>query len=116
MTEADEYGPGGQYADGPNTEGPRKREALETETEFLRFVEQPKKEGAKTVVIHVENKKSNMILGVISWYGPWRQYCFYPTIESVLFNHTCLHEISEVCRVRTMGRREAVRLEKERRK
>jgi hypothetical protein len=82
------------------------------ETEFLRYVEQPKKEGSKTVVIRVENKKSNGLLGHIKWYGSWHQYCFWPATG--VFNYSCLHEIAEICRVRTMGQREARRLEKER--
>jgi hypothetical protein len=85
-----------------------------TETKFLQFVVQPRIEGNRTVVIHVRNKRQNILLGEIRWYGPWRQYCFMPQDDSLILNHTCLHEIAEICRVRTMGQREASRLRRER--
>jgi hypothetical protein len=43
----------------------------------------------------VRNKKSGGTLGYIEWYGPWRQYCFFPEGDTV-FNRTCLDEINAV--------------------
>jgi len=80
------------------------------ETEYLRFVVEPKIEGNRTVTILVRNRKDDFLLGVIKWYGPWRQYTFYPTEQSALFNYKCLREIAEVCLARTMGQREQARL------
>jgi hypothetical protein len=48
--------------------------------------------AAKTYVIEIASASSKELLGTIRWYGPWRQYCFYP-INS-LFNHGCLDVIA----------------------
>lgn len=34
----------------------------------------------------------NIILGRISWYSKWRQYCFTPMPKTV-FNRTCMEDI-----------------------
>jgi hypothetical protein len=34
-------------------------------------------------------------LGGIGWYGPWRQYVFYPATES-LFSKGCMDDIAEM--------------------
>lgn len=46
----------------------------------------------KTKVIGVWSKKSANRLGVIKWYGPWRQYVFFPDLGT-LFNAECLNDI-----------------------
>ena len=46
----------------------------------------------KTEIWNILSKKSEFILGQIQWYGPWRQYCFYPSSDS-LFNITCMADI-----------------------
>ena len=33
----------------------------------------------KTEIWNILSKASEFILGQIRWYGPWRQYCFYPS-------------------------------------
>jgi len=43
----------------------------------------------KTEIWDVLSLSSGFILGKIRWYGPWRQYCFMPSGNSV-FNRTCL--------------------------
>ncbi len=48
----------------------------------------------KTEIWNILSKSSEFILGRISWYGPWRQYCFFPSPNSV-FNNTCMAEIIE---------------------
>ena len=35
----------------------------------------------------------NEALGGVQWYGPWRQYCFFPEIDTV-FNIGCLNDIN----------------------
>lgn len=35
----------------------------------------------KTQVYSVVSTFDGTELGKISWYGPWRNYCFFPTIE-----------------------------------
>ena len=51
------------------------------------------KDTGKTEGWDVLSKRSNAILGYISWYAPWRQYCFSPSARTV-FNAACLKDIS----------------------
>lgn len=44
-------------------------------------------------------------LGRISWYSPWRKYCFSPFPESI-FDDSCLREIAEFCAVMTRVHKE----------
>jgi hypothetical protein len=67
------------------------------ETRYLRFELQPAALGQKTDVWKVVSVRHGNLLGVIKWYGAWRQYVFWPSIET-LFNPDCLEEISQVCR------------------
>lgn len=61
------------------------------DTKYLRFV--LREMGEKTSITAVESKSRGSLLGIIKWYGPWRQYCFYPCFDTV-FNNTCLNDIS----------------------
>lgn len=56
----------------------------------------PRKPSQKTVTWIVRGKRSGILLGRIHWYGPWRQYVFYPEPET-LFNGGCLREIASFC-------------------
>jgi hypothetical protein len=49
----------------------------------------------KTEVWNILNKKSGFILGQIRWYGPWHQYCFYPSPHCV-FNTGCMDDIKKM--------------------
>lgn len=49
-------------------------------------------EKPKTSVFDVINIKSGDRLGIIKWYGPWRQYCFFPH-EETIFNMDCMRYI-----------------------
>jgi len=64
------------------------------ETQYLIFEDQeiPKK---KTKVINVVNINADEVIGVIKWYGPWRQYCFFPEFDTV-WNITCLTDVNDV--------------------
>lgn len=46
----------------------------------------------KTKIWNVLQKRSGSTLGKIKWYGPWRQYCFFPVVGTV-FNKTCMDDI-----------------------
>jgi hypothetical protein len=46
----------------------------------------------KTKVIGVWSKKSANRLGIIKWFGRWRQYAFFPETGTV-FNTECLNDI-----------------------
>lgn len=44
---------------------------------------------AKTKIYEVVSKGNSGGLGVIKWYGAWRQYCFFP-YTGTIFNKDCL--------------------------
>ena len=46
----------------------------------------------KTQIWHIVNNTSGFLLGIISWYGAWRQYVFSPE-EGSTFNDDCLETI-----------------------
>lgn len=49
----------------------------------------------KTEIWDVISKSSQFILGKVKWYGPWRQYCFFPSPNCV-FNRTCMDDIKKL--------------------
>lgn len=51
-------------------------------------------ESVKTSHWFCKNNKSNGILGIVKWYGPWRQYCFFPSGDTV-FNIGCMTDIGD---------------------
>lgn len=60
-------------------------------SEYLNFEEDDHYEG-KTKRIVITSKKHLEILGEIKWYGPWRQYAFYP-LENTIWNKQCMKDI-----------------------
>lgn len=48
----------------------------------------------KTHVVNVLSKPTEFILGQIKWFSRWRQYCFYPS-PNTIFNTTCLEDINK---------------------
>ena len=46
----------------------------------------------KTDKIAIESKMTGHRLGIIMWYAPWRQYAFFPNIDTI-FNTECLNDI-----------------------
>ncbi len=48
----------------------------------------------KTNVYGVCNKKTELYLGEIKWWGAWRQYCFFPESDT-LYERKCLRAIVE---------------------
>ena len=61
------------------------------ETKYLLFQETPS--AGKTRQWHVRSKSSGTLLGRIKWYGPWRQFVFFPE-PTTLFNIGCLADIN----------------------
>ena len=59
-------------------------------SKYLEFTTVERK--AKTDVISVESKRTGDILGVIKWFGRWRQYAFFPKTDTI-FNTECLNDI-----------------------
>ena len=72
----------------PNSRQPE----LYRETKWLRFILADRK--PKTVMIHVYNT-SDQFLGMIGWYGAWRQYTYQPAPDTT-FNNGCLQDIADV--------------------
>ena len=60
----------------------------------------------KTLIVAVNSRHHGNRLGLIRWYGPWRQYVFYPG-PGTLFNKGCLQDIMAVCDKLMQDRRTA---------
>jgi len=66
---------------------------LRIQTDFMEFCHVSDKQ--KTSVWHVVNLRSGLLLGVVEWYPPWRQYVFFPEADTV-FSKDCLEEINRL--------------------
>lgn len=62
-----------------------------TETAYMEFTREDVP-GRKTPIVTVTSRSSGAILGQIRWYGPWRQFCFYPWAGTI-FNVGCMDDI-----------------------
>jgi hypothetical protein len=49
----------------------------------------------KTDIWDVRSKSQGSVLGEIKWFGRWRQYCFWPS-PNTIFNPECMADISKV--------------------
>ena len=47
----------------------------------------------KTNVYLIQTKSGDVDLGVIKWYGPWRQYTFFPD-DNTIFSKGCMSDIN----------------------
>ncbi len=65
---------------------------MKTRYAHIHFVEVAKK--TKTSVWSCRNNRSKEELGQVKWYGPWRQYCYFPTRQAV-YNNRCLSIIAD---------------------
>jgi len=72
----------------------QKMEGYPFSSEYLLFVEF-EIEGRKTRVYEVRGRRSDVLLGMVKWYGPWRQFCFYPEATTI-FNNGCLSDLTGV--------------------
>ena len=63
-------------------------------TEHLVFVKY-KQKSKKTFQINIENKNDFEILGEIKWYSGWRRYVFIPVNNDVVFDSSCLKDITK---------------------
>jgi hypothetical protein len=48
----------------------------------------------KTKVWNVLSKSMGDLLGIIKWYGPWRQYVFFPETETI-YSSGCMAFITD---------------------
>ena len=61
---------------------------------FIEFVELPP--NPKTKCWRVVAKQNSGVIGSVSWYGPWRKYCFF-ACPSTVFEENCLRDIANFC-------------------
>ena len=66
------------------------------EGKYVLFSYHSQSKSGKTSIWHVSNRFDQSFLGLIQWYAPWRQYCFYPYGNIVLAG-SCLKDIDEFC-------------------
>ena len=64
----------------------------QTTSQYLRFIESPQHPKRKTKTIYVETKSLGQRLGTIAWFPRWRQYCFFPSMETI-YSQGCLADI-----------------------
>jgi hypothetical protein len=65
---------------------------MQTKYEYLTF-EKAAQQPPKTSVWECKNAKSRAVLGEVKWFGPWRRYCYFPTVQAV-YSAGCLNDIS----------------------
>lgn len=70
--------------------------------DYLVFRERPSSTG-KTQIVDILSRSSRAKLGEIRWLGRWRQYCFFPSAETV-WSVGCLAEISGHVLILTPGK------------
>ena len=63
--------------------------------QWIEIIRQSKEPNSKKItdVFHVVNKENRCMLGVIKWFGSFRQYSFFPEAQTV-FEHKCLKDIT----------------------
>lgn len=65
---------------------------MKTKYKYINFELLEKRE--KTSIYICLSNKSRDSLGLIKWYGPWRQYCFFPS-PNTIFNRGCNTDIND---------------------
>lgn len=80
-------------------------------SQYIEFVETG--DTGKTKIWEVRHRSEPVTLGVISWYGPWRQYTFWPAFNTV-WNTDCLEQITAFIKGQMEARK--VRASEERQK
>lgn len=58
-------------------------------------VRMPPEHGRVTHSYQLVNCSSNDTIGHVQWYGPWRQFCFFPEATSV-WSDSCLSCVRDV--------------------
>jgi hypothetical protein len=76
---------------------------MKTDFEYIRFVKKPS--TGTTSVWSCKNIRHGDELGIIKWYGGWRTYCFFPTVQAV-YSRGCLNDITEFIDTLLKNRRE----------
>ena len=73
---------------------------------WIEFVNAGPVDRRKTKIWRVRPTRyeGNGDLGMIQWYGPWRQYAFFP-VGATVFEKTCLRDIASFCEDETVRHR-----------
>jgi len=59
----------------------------------LWFKDDGPSKGGKTRIFNVFGSH-HILIGHVKWYGPWRQYCFFP-LDSTLYNKDCMRQLAD---------------------
>ena len=81
---------------------------MKTEYQFIRF--ESLHSVTKTSRWACVNKSSGHSIGVVEWYGPWRQYCYFPEVDTV-YSDGCMEDIQHFIRQLGMERKAAQALD-----
>ncbi len=76
-----------------NNRGGNIQEMLELKTDFEYIIFRKIADKPKTTVWGCLNKSGEYRLGIVQWNPGWRQYCFFPEGESLVFSIGCLQDI-----------------------
>jgi len=76
---------------------------VSTPYRFFMVEPQPLSPGRKTRDYHLVNRQSDDTIGVIRWYGGWRQWCFFPAASSI-WSDGCLADVQDfIARLKGAG-------------
>jgi hypothetical protein len=64
-----------------------------TDYEYISFKQDPVDKNRKTLVFTCVTNNGG-VLGEVSWYSPWRQYCYFATRQTV-YSKGCLNDIHD---------------------
>jgi hypothetical protein len=76
---------------------------MSTEAKWIRF-EEIAPPSTKTKRWAVMPKDGSERIGSVSWYAPWRKYCFFPRPETV-YEQDCLRDLARFCEAETTKHR-----------
>lgn len=69
---------------------------------YIQFNEVGVSKSGLTKLWEVINKENGTLLGKVGWYGPWRQYAFFPDGDlDLVFERNCLRGIANFCELKT---------------
>jgi hypothetical protein len=68
---------------------------------WISFELQPTIVGRKTETWVVKTLQGAVRLGIVKWFGPWRQYSFFPDPETA-WERECLRTVADFCERSTL--------------
>lgn len=69
-------------------------QTIRTDYEYLRFVEKLRPAKQKTGIYSCRTRKNDVELGIVRWHGPWRQYCYFPSVQAT-YSAGCLRDVAD---------------------